>query len=298
MDNSNITRDYFIYRKSKISYLAHNANHDSKPVIVIAHANGYSAYTYRWYMEHLSKEYSVYAMDFWGHSKSEGRLEEDGYTGWLLFRDQIIAFIQEMNFRSVTMIGHSLGGGSSILAASKKPELFKNIIALDPVVLGLIPVFYGKLFQVPLAKGAIKRRTTFKSIDLVRKAYRKSPAFKDWNQQIYEDYLHSAFISQNDGSVKLALDPRIEAKIFNAVSFRNILFRLKNITVPVHIITPKNSHVCPKRTAKKIIRKCRNSTYETWPGITHFFPFEKPEFTLEEIRKYLKKEEYENKTTR
>ncbi len=285
--NEAIMTSEFIFRKRRISYLAHKYNSPEKPNIIIAHANGYSAYTYRTYLENLSPNFNVYAMDFWGHGKSEGSLEEDGYKGWLLFRDQIIAFIESQNLSPVTAIGHSLGGGSSLLAASLRPQLFHKIIALDPVVLKLAYVLYGKVFQTPLAKGAMKRRTRFKSREIVRKAYRKSPAFRDWDAGIFEDYLASAFTATPEGDVSLALDPRIEAKIFNSVSFRNILFRLRNIRPEVHILTPDHSNVCPRSTARRIIAGNPLSTYETFPGITHFFPFEKPDWTMEQINRFL-----------
>lgn len=287
-NNETILRDFFTFRNKKISYLYHKKNNSSKPIIILAHANGYSAYSYKWYMENLAENYSIYAMDFWGHSFSEGNISEKGFKGWLLFRDQILAFINEKKFKSVIMIGHSLGGGSSILAASKNPKLFSKIIALDPVVLNFLIITYSKIFSFEIAEKAKSRRSHFKNLDLVRKAYRKSPAFKNWNEQIYEDYLASAFHENEDKSVDLALDPAIESKIFSSASFRNVFFRLKNIKTEIHIITPEKSRECPRQTAKRIIKKNPKSSYETFPDITHFFPFEKPEWTLEQIKKYLK----------
>ncbi|XDD51094.1 alpha/beta fold hydrolase [Leptospira sp. WS92.C1] len=271
------------FRGLILSYIDTNPDSQTKPVILLCHANGYSALTYRFYIESLQKTHRVLALDFAGHGESETSLD---FRNWYFFRDQVLALIEIENLKDIIGIGHSLGGASLLLASYKAPERFRKVIANDPVVLDFLKVTLSRIAHNPLAKVAIKRRREFKDLETVRKIYKRTPSFARWDKEIYEDYILSCFKIGAKKEAILRCTPEVEAKIFDSVSYLS-LFQFGRIKIETHITIPKPHEVCSPAEAKKIQRGNPRSSFEIWPGTTHFFPFEEKEKTLNRILKVL-----------
>ncbi len=258
----------------------------SGSTVVLAHANGYSAGCYRFYIESLKPKYRILALDFAGHGESETTLN---FHSWFFFRDQILALLsQEVpESEKVLGIGHSLGGASILLAAQNSPGRFQKVIALDPVVLGWKITTLAKLFGNPLARQARSRRRNFQSIRLIERAFRKFPAFANWDPEIWQDYLTYCIRKTGNGEeVELCCDPEVEARIFSLSSYR-VLLQYYRITVESHILIPEKYEVCSPALARLITRKNPKSSVEIWKGASHFFPFEWKDKTLDWIQSRL-----------
>jgi pimeloyl-ACP methyl ester carboxylesterase len=273
-------RKFFIFQNLNLSYL--DSETQSEQIILITHANGYSAECYSYLIEALRDKYRVIALDFAGHGQSEPFYD---FTSWDFLRDQILALIEHEKLGNIISIGHSMGGSSVLRASKKKPNLFKKLILFDPTFLSIPILAYGALFGIPIAKNAIKRRRNFKNIELVRKAFKKFSAFSNWNERVYDDYLRSCFRASGE-EVELICDPKIEARYFSTPSFKSFIDYGKN-KLETHIIIPEKFEVCNPSRAKTIIAGNTNSTLTTIPDGTHFFPFEKTEFTLNKIKELL-----------
>ncbi|TGK34450.1 alpha/beta hydrolase [Leptospira gomenensis] len=276
-------RKTFPFRGLTLSYIDTDPKSVDKPTILLCHANGYSAYTYRFYIEELRKTHRVLALDFSGHGESESTLE---FANWYFFRDQVLALIEFENLNDLVGIGHSLGGASLLLSSYAAPRRFKKVIAHDPVVLSFLKVTYSRIAHNPMAKVAIKRRREFKDLDTVRKIYKRTPSFSGWDQEIYEDYIKSCFRIDETGKALLRCAPEVEAKIFDSVSYLS-LYQYGKIETETHLTIPEPYEVCSPKGAERIVRGNTESTLEIWPGTNHFFPFEHKRKTLERIRAVL-----------
>ena len=135
----------------------------------------------------MAKIMRVIALDFSGHSYSESTLD---FQHWQFFADQIIALLDHLKIdHKIIGIGHSLGGASQLMAAHKAPNRYKQVIALDPVVLGYITIAFMRLFGNPLARGALKRRRTFRSYKVAYRVLASHKFFKRWQNQVFKDYI-------------------------------------------------------------------------------------------------------------
>lgn len=245
--------------------------------LLFCHANGYSAGCYEYYFKELKSQFRILALDFAGHGKSEMTLD---FENWHFFRDQILTLLENERLENVTSIGHSLGGASTLLASVKEPERFKKLVVWDPVILGLKMITLAKIFGNPLAKGASKRRARFNSLELVRRSYKKFPAFSQFDPGIYENYLESCFRKTGKGDeVELCCDPRVETQIFTHAHY-HVFLNFYRISRETHVLIPKKYEVCSPSLAHLLTRKHENSTVTTWEDASHFFPFEKPKETL------------------
>ncbi|MCE9502089.1 MAG: alpha/beta hydrolase [Leptospira sp.] len=271
----------FKFENHTLSYF--DSGKKSGDVILITHATGYNAGCYSYLIEELSKTHRVLALDFSGHGNSESSMN---FSDWFYFRDQILALIENSKIHRITGIGHSLGGASLILAASARPDLFRRIIAFDPVTLNYITVAFSAFFEVKLAKIAQGRRRRFKNLELIRRAFRTFPSFAKWDDRIFEDYLRYSFRPKGN-ELELCCDPLLEAKIFRVTPNFKHLRGFYSVQSEVHIIVPEVYEVCPPGSAKKIASRNPKSTITNVKDATHFFPFEMPQWTLEKVKSLL-----------
>lgn len=267
-------RKFFIFQNLRLSYLEVNPTAPQK--ILIAHANGYAAGMYDYLIAALGKSHHVCALDFAGHGASETTLE---FSSWNFFRDQLLALLDHLGWRTCSAIGHSLGGGGLLRAAELHSERFEKIVAFDPVMLNLVSTTYVKFWKNPMARTALHRRAEFKNKEQALKIFSRHPANRAWQRESVEAFVKYC-IRETPNGAELCCAPALEAKIFSLAEFAH-LFALRKITCATHLVLPVRSHVCPPRVAGKIVANNSQSAIERLPGTGHLLPFENHALTLE-----------------
>ena len=110
------------------------AAHAPAGTIVFAHANGFPAATYGVLFDAWrAAGWRVLAPAKFGH---DPHYPVSG--NWPRLRDELIHYIErEAGGAPVQLVGHSLGGYLSLLAASRRPDLAAGVVLLDsPLVAG------------------------------------------------------------------------------------------------------------------------------------------------------------------
>jgi pimeloyl-ACP methyl ester carboxylesterase len=124
------------YKISEIHQIHYIETGDStKPTLFFLHGSPGSWDAYKTYLSDsdLQKKYRLIAIDRPGFGYSNFGEAEDLNAQANL----ILTFIQSKNNnQAITLIGHSMGGPVAVKLATKKPELFKNLVilagAIDP----------------------------------------------------------------------------------------------------------------------------------------------------------------------
>ncbi len=112
---------------------------DGNPKALILLIHGYAEHSgrYRYFAEHcLSKGYAVYAIDHWGHGRSDGA---PGFVpGFSVFHDGVDQLLaqarQDFPDVSIVLVGHSMGGLISATYLLSNQSQFAACVLSGPAV--------------------------------------------------------------------------------------------------------------------------------------------------------------------
>jgi pimeloyl-ACP methyl ester carboxylesterase len=264
-------------------------------MIVFSHGNSYSASTYRQLFDGWrAAGHEVAAVEHFGH---DARFPVD--RSWRGMTQQLVALIDSLPGPRLWLVGHSMGGYLSLLAAGQRPERVRGIVLLDsPVVYGwksgLISVAKaaGQMRRVSPAAVAIKRRDRWPDLGEVRRHFAAKPMFARWHPAILNDYIHHGTERDPaDGAGtarRLKFRPEIEAEIYSTVPHRLVSYLRRHPPGgPVAFIAGTRSREVRQvgLTATQRLTHGRVS----WLEGSHLFPFEHPEETVREVLAWMER---------
>jgi pimeloyl-ACP methyl ester carboxylesterase len=259
------------------------------PVLHFAHANGFPAASYRCVIDRLTGSFRVLSMEarpLWSDQ------HPSGLTSWTPLVEDLVEGMRHKGLQGVIGVGHSLGGALTARAAAIDPSLFSMLILIDPVIFTHPRSWFwaalkitGQTQRFPLVRGARERREHWPDIATVRASYRAKSAFRDWTDRCLDDYLTTGFIADHDGGVRLRYPREWESRIFEvcpADQWRH----LRKIQVPVVFLRGETSDTFLRSAASRAIRELRDVRVTEMDGTSHFLPWEAPDATAEEIRRF------------
>jgi pimeloyl-ACP methyl ester carboxylesterase len=258
------------------------------PPLVFSHANGFPAGTYRLLLDHLrAGGWRVLAVPKFGH---DARFPVT--SNWPHLRDQLIQFIEAQDAGPAYLVGHSLGGYLSLLAAARRPELALGVVLLDspllPAWMGRV-VQFGKTFGVgerfsPAAVSR-RRRHQWPSADAAHAHFAAKPAFARWADGVLADYLACGLEADAQG-VHLSFERDIETRIYNTLPHHvPRLLRTHPLRCPVAFIGARDSEEL-RRVGSSTTRRLVHGRFTMLDG-THLFPMESPQATAAAIEHWL-----------
>jgi pimeloyl-ACP methyl ester carboxylesterase len=101
---------------------------NGKPIIIL-HGMGNNSQSWKKQLAGLSDSYSVIAWDAPGYGKSSDPKEE--LTEFWQFADVLKGFIEALNYKSVTLLGHSMGSAIALDFCYRFPEMVDSLIISD-----------------------------------------------------------------------------------------------------------------------------------------------------------------------
>ena len=270
----------------------------SGPALHFAHANGYPPQAYTPFIETLTPRYHASAMlsrPLWPDCPP------NGLRDWSPLADDLLQFLEERGEKSVIGVGHSLGGVVTLMAALRRPELFRALVLIDPVLLPYSILFPWTLFYMlgvadrlhPLVPGALRRRRVFESVDTMYTHYRRKPIFSRIDDRGLRAYVEALARPRPDGQVELAYSPEWEAKIYmtGPVYEWKLWPQLKALRPPLLIVRGEQTDTFFPAAARMVKQRLPQTVIHTVPGTGHLLPMEKPEEVGAVIHEFLEKTE-------
>lgn len=261
-----------------------------KPLIHFAHANGVPSLVYQKLFDLLKDDYDIIYVSLLGPDK---RYPIDNH--WHGLTEQVIdSIVQQSNGRKVIGLGHSLGSVLTFQAALKRPELFEQVIMLDPpMIMGkegfalhIAKMFHLKMIDQMSPAGLSKRRRDhWDSREQAAELLRPKGFYKDFDAACFQAYIDHALTEDPvRGGVQLTIPKMDEVNIFRTNPSLWWLPQAKP-KVPMHLVVAEKSpflkHKFPQQVEKKF-----GVPFTVTPG-GHMFPLEHPVEVVELIKKLI-----------
>lgn len=144
----------------KVNYVHQGAG---EPIIMV---HGLAASLHDWddlLPEVSAAGYAGYALDLLGHGESEKPIHTHDYSVENAYAD-FSAWIDSLNIgKPMILVGHSLGGGFSLLYTHRNPDRVKALIIVNPFYsMGQLPPILQRMFQHQLINTTLIERTPYK----------------------------------------------------------------------------------------------------------------------------------------
>ena len=129
MSNSTRPRDEFVEANGLRFHYREWGDTRTRHAVVLLH--GYAETSEAWSdtAQDLAREFRVIAVDQRGHGQTDRATDRD-YTRATQMED-LEAIIESLGLRSVTLIGHSMGGANAICYAAEHPEMVTALVVIE-----------------------------------------------------------------------------------------------------------------------------------------------------------------------
>jgi len=262
--------------------------------IVFSHANGFPAGTYRILFEAWrAAGYEVHALQKFGH---DPRFPVS--SNWPHLRDELIHFIDEQVGAPAVLVGHSLGGFVSVLAAARRPDLAQGLVLLDsPILSG----WKARALQFAKATGvgerlspghvSKRRRQHWPSPQAAYEHFASKAAFARWAPGVLHDYIESGTEphESREGAERvhrLAFRREVETAIYNSLPHHIMrVLRAHPLQCPMAFIQGSQS-LEVRRVGLAATGRLAHGRISTIEG-SHLFPLERPLETAAEVQRWI-----------
>ena len=270
----------------------------SGPSLHFAHANGYPPRAYTPLVETLTPHYHVTAMlmrPLWsGHPP-------DGMRDWSPLADDLLRFLDQRGERDVIGVGHSLGGVVTLIAALRRPELFRAVVMLDPVLLPYSVLFAWTIAYKlglarhlhPLIPSTLRRQRVFESVEAMYASYRQKVVFSRIDDRGLRACVEALARPRPDGQVELVYPPEWEVKIYliGPLVEWKLWPQVKELRVPLLVVRGQETDAFLSVAARMMQARLPGAVIHTVESAGHLVPLEKPGEVGAVIREFLEKVE-------
>lgn len=265
-----------------------------KNVIHFSHANGFPAPTYRTLFAELADDYEIRFVERIGHDPRYPVTRD-----WPHLVEELLADVERSYEQPVWLVGHSLGGYLSLMAALRRPQWVRGVVMLDsPVIAGWrssvlrVSQWTGLDERLSPAAATRTRRTHWASRDEAWRHFHAKPAFARWDERVLSDYIDFG-IPQTapDGGRSLAFDRRIEYLIYRTLPHTLGARLAHGAPVPVGFIAGTRSKEI-RQVGLAATQLAAGDNIE-WMEGSHLYPMERPIDTARAVLGMLRRLERE-----
>ena len=248
-------------------------------------ANGFPLGSYRQLLEPLSEVFQLNALSLRACWPGIGKSKRQ--TPWSLYADDLIAYLDEHASGPIVAIGHSQGASSSVLAATKRPDLFKALILFEPASMSpmmdfslqVVPYFIKKPYE-PF-KSALKKQEIWPSKGAFYDHCREMNAFRRIGDDVLRDFVEHGLTPTDNGKFRLVFPADWEASNYTlAKSLSKYLVKLDH---PIHVYAGKPSLFFSQRSRDYWKKNVPNIKVQTFSDYGHLLPLEAPALCAEKL---------------
>lgn len=263
------------------TYLYKEEHGQGLPILCL-HGLGANTFTWRYFVEPLSKHHKLILVDLKGFGRS-AKPEDQRYSIHD-HADAVYELILKNDWRQLTLIGNSYGGGLALLLALRLEESqtsrLSNLVLIDagahkeylPGYVKLMRTFMGKamMFFLP-AKRTAKFVLNFAYFD---------------KSKISEEQINAYAAPLGDPGTRAALLETARQCIPSDAD--ELVAKFKNISTPTLILWGRHDKVIPLQVGELLRQALPNCVLEIFEECGHIPQEEQPEKTIASIGKFLR----------
>lgn len=257
----------------------------ARPVIHFCHANGFPAKSYSVLLDALSDSFKISYLDMHGHQPDYPVTDN-----WPHLVDELVDEIISLHREPVIAVGHSTGGALIYMAARKRPDLFKQIILLDPPLLDSMTSFviglakrFNFIDRITPAGRTDGRQEVFDDYDHALRYFSGKSLFKKADPRCLQDYIRHGTEAHESG-LKLTYAAQTEVAIYRTMPHK-IPQHKEPLNVPATLVYGEHSDVVRPALVKQMKQRVGMDILKVSGG--HLFPFEHPEETARQIKQII-----------
>ncbi len=284
---------FFDHHGVKLSYFEWGTPATDKPSLLFVHATGFHGRCWDEIIERFAHCHVV-SWEQQGHGRSEG----GPIDSWADIAAQLSAFIESRDYRFALAIGHSMGGHVLTVTAAQT-NAFDQILLIDPTIFNPEAYQHDAEYRAAFKAGSApseRRRAEFPSVEAMKEGLAAKGSFPVYTPRAYDDYCRYGLLEQDDGSFRLACEPKVEASVYvSSRSNASIYESVRSVQVPVHIM---RAQACDARqggsvdfafspTWSGLVNEFPNATEHHYQELTHFIPMQAPDEVERVIRERL-----------
>jgi len=280
LDNSWGKRKVFDYNGVKINYY----DSGQGPPIILLHGFGACAYTWRFLIPPLAEQHRVFTIDLKGYGLSDK--PADGHYAVADQAEMVADFIRRQDLHDLVIMGHSMGGGVTLMTYLKlretDPGRIKKLVLIDSAGYPQKMPKFIALAKIPGLNAVLSKLLSprFATTLVLKKSYYDKDKITEEQIDTYAYY----------GSLPgAAAAVRQTAKQLVPKDIEALIAQYKTITVPVLIIWGQEDEVVPLTVGLNFKRDIPDSQLVVLPHCGHIPLEEEPQTTRQAIMDFLKK---------
>jgi pimeloyl-ACP methyl ester carboxylesterase len=244
------------------------------PPLLLVHGTGLVAQVWGVMVPNLTPRFRVFALDRKGHGDSDK--PEDGYQ-LEQSAPEYAAVVEQIGGDGWTAIGHSSGGTSLGLTAVRRPDLFRRVAMVDPII-------FPSRIRAPdalagaqsMAQRTRQRRAHWPSGQAMFDDLATKRAFRTWQPEALWDYVQYGAEIGEDGSIRLKCPPDIESRMYGHASDLDLFDEFAQIPVPTLIIRGGQTDRLPRENVERTVASNAKLRLVEMPDLSHFASMEDP----------------------
>ena len=247
------------------------------PVVVIAHATGFHGHAYLPIATRLAPRFHTFALDFRGHGDTPR--PPDWQVDWDRYGDDTVVAAEALATRpgaadGLIGFGHSMGGAGLLMAAARRPGLFRLLVVFEPIVYPSDRAD-APTTESPLVSGARRRRPVFDSFEAAIANYASKPPLGAFDPDALDAYVRHGLRPEGD-HLRLKCEPEHEARTFEQGGRHHTWDGLASIDIPVVVVAGRIEENQPSAIARAVAEALPSGRFVLDPTLDHFGPFTRP----------------------
>ena len=270
----------FVPSEDGVEVAVHDYGGPGHPTIFV-HGTGLISRMWEPIIQRLGTDFRAICVDLRAHGDTTNPDDIDFFDHRMVA--DLSAVVDALELEDAWVVGHSMGGATSILTTLARPRAFRKAWVYEPVIFERTENRASDGFD--FVEATKRRRAVFESRSEVVERYASRPPLDELHDDCLEAYVQHGFLDRADGSVELACSPLLESRAYEQF-LQQGWDRLPDVTIDVLVAYGGRGTDRPSTEATLIAGRMPLGVLEVFHDSDHFGCFGPLEQVAASIRRW------------